>query len=317
MCKKLIVLLVVALSLPATAAYIGFDMDGNSGVNPLKLDLDGGGVVSAHAGWQSWLFQSAWTGPQANGFVNPQAEGPGEVPTAQLNVYRKPAEVSQGGNGITSVGISRNRSSGMVAVAGTGDYSLGTRGYGMSYVELTLTGLQPSTNYKFFVHAYEANGVWANPTNNFQKFVAYSTTNPKTWLDAHQGEYAGVDNEPNGYGAPTVNALPNTDTNMPGSANNAYTGTGPSLYDMVLDRASISDETNAGRDYLDDPAKNCAEFWAMTNGSGQIVIYEWLDNADWGGSAHIPINGVYVIPEPATIALLGLGGLALIRRKRA
>jgi hypothetical protein len=322
MCKKLIVvLLVAALSIPVSAAYIGFDNDGNEGVNPLFIDLDGGGTVTPHPQAQSWLFQSSWTGPTSQNFVNPEATSPGQIPVAQLNCYEKVKEINQGGNGATSVGLSRNRCSGMVGVAGTGDFSLGTRGYGMNYLELTVTGLQPDTEYKFYMWAYEANGVWANPTNNYQKFVAYSQQNPKTWLDAHVGQYAGVDNEPNGYGAPTVNPLPNADTNMPGSANNPYTGAGLSLYDMMLARASCSSVDAQGvadaGDHLGDFARNCAIFKATTNDDGAIVIYEWNDNADWGGSAHIPINGILIIPEPATIALLGLGGLALIRRKRA
>jgi len=321
MCKKLIVLLVAVLSIPASAAYIGFDNDGNPGVNGLPIDVDGGGVVTSHCGMQSWLFASSWTGPVNQNFTNPQALFPWEVPNAQLEVYRKQQDPVYGGTGDPAAGISRNRSSGLTAVLGTGDFSAGTRGFGMNYLKLTLSGLQPSTTYKFSMWAYEAAGVWVvDTTNPDRKFIAYSLTNPKAWLDAHAGQYRGIGDgtfDPNGYGPMKGDTYPGatTDSNMPGVCRNKYTGEGPSLWDLVEARADAN--SPVADDHLMQRDKNCAQFYANTDSEGRIVIYSWMDATDWGNSMHVSLNGLYIIPEPATIALLGLGGLALIRRKRA
>jgi len=311
--KKLFVLLVVAaLTIPASAAYIGFDDGGNSAVNYLKVDLNGAGAGNTITGFQGWMFARDWTGPLSQQFVNPNADYGWEQPIAQLEVYRK----NQGAS--SNAGASRDRSGGWAGVLGTGDFSYGTEGFGMNYVKLTLTQLQPDTDYRFYLWSYEAVGVWVyDSTNPYRKYVAFSTTNPKTWLDAHKGQYRGVMNEPNGYGPRKGDdhTEATTDSNMPGSPDNTYTGPGPSLYQLMGCRvdANYAD----GTDHDGSMTLNVGKMTATTNDDGACVIYAWMDATDFGNSMHVPLNAFLVVPEPTTIALLGLGGLALLRRKRA
>jgi hypothetical protein len=51
------------------------------------------------------------------------------------------------------------------------------------------------------------------------------------------------------------------------------------------------------------------------NGAGDLTEGFALDPTGFGVVSYLPI-GINVIPEPATLALLTLGGLALVRRRR-
>ncbi len=303
MCNKLIVLcvaLVVAgFCLPASAAYIGFDNDGNSGVNPLRVDVDGGGTSSPKDGWQGWLFTRSWIGPVVQSFTNPEAYSPGQLPVAQLEVYRNNQSPS-------GEGISYNRSGGW---AGVDDTSWGPPeiGFGMNYVKLTLTGLQPETSYKFYLWSYEKRNLWAASSSNpDSKYGVWSTTNPKQWLDEN-----GYGN--GGIGAPKGGYYPITPVpNPPTGASGMPAG----LAELVTEqggRASlIAEDWN---DHLGQ-LQNYVSFYAPTDSEGAITIYGWVDPTDWIGRHYMPLNGFMVIPEPATIAFLALGGLALLRKRR-
>jgi len=312
MCKKLSVLLLVVLglSMPALAEYIGFP----SGCeNPLKVHLTyGPDNQQAPTGWQTWQFARDWTGPVGQNMSNPWAGDPWEVPYVQLETFRTnqtpPAD---------HAGLARNRGGGFAGVAGTNEYNQTGKGLGSSYVKLTVTDLQPSTSYKIILWGYEAYGVWSMSTANpYSKFGVWSTVNPWTWL-VNNGYGPGGPNTSctlGGYGPKFSidNPVATTDTNMPCAMKDVVLAPGQGK------RFSLMADVNDGSDHVGDVTKYNAKLCnVMTSSNGTLVVYGWIDSTDWSGSMHLPLNGFMIVPEPITVALLGLGGLALIRRKRA
>jgi hypothetical protein len=305
MCKKLMILcLMLITSVPASAAYIGFDLygDPNPCLNPLYIDFSGRYGNTVRCRWQEWAVavdNGTWDSPVSKEFVNPFAEYAWENPIAELYAYRLDADPQQGG--------SRNRGGGMVYVGNTGDYSAGSRGFGMNYLRLTLTQLAPNTRHLISLWGYEAANVWVvNTDNPERKFGAWSTVNPKVWLEANGYDGSNPDEPPQGGYGP-ISPLPEggtTDSNMPcGLLNQSY---------RFFMQSPVDDSDTAWFGGMDYRATVCA--WS--DSSGTIVLYGWIDPTDWGGSMHLPLNAILVVPEPATIALLGLGALALLRRKR-
>jgi hypothetical protein len=63
---------------------------------------------------------------------------------------------------------------------------------------------------------------------------------------------------------------------------------------------------------LDYSAFKTSAYMSATDGYGSFIFTLTSDNA----SSYVYLDNVMLTPEPATIGLLGLGGLALLRRKR-
>lgn len=293
MCKKLFVALVVlALAMPSIAAYIGFNEDGEPDpmANQLRVDIVNGNTPRYT--WQGYDAGYAWTGPVGADLVNPLAVDPWEVPHIEVDAY-KTAQTPNNNGG------SRSRNGGMLFVAGTGEYNATAKMFGMNYLKVTLTGLAPETNYTIKMWGWEARNVWSvNTDNPDSKYGVWCTTNPVDWLTSN--------GYPNGY-APTEQT--DGSSGMPQGLADLVAADGGRFY-MIGPEGDMS--TNfVGEDVY------CTKFTAMTTAGGALTLYGWIDPTDWAGSMHMPLEGFSITPEPATIALLGLGGLALLRRKRA
>jgi hypothetical protein len=313
MCKKLIILcvalIVVGLSVKAPASYIGQEVDQYGCIlNPLKVDIDAesgwwGSPSPPVCGWQGWIVPGSWTNPSKQ-FNNTYAEYAWEIPGAQLSGFRQagrsgPSTDTYGGGG-------RTRRGGLAYVAGTGEFQETAKGFGMNYIKLTLSGLAPETNYRIYLWSYESRGTWVvNTDNPDNKYSAWSATNPRDWLIAHgYGEGGPNTSEPNGGYGPIGGDFPKVDSNMPCDLKN------------VSKRLLCMSEDDDNNDWLGTPNFMVTLCCVMTDSDGVLTIYGWMDATDWGGSLHVPLNGFFVVPEPATVALLGLGGLALIRRRK-
>jgi hypothetical protein len=309
MCNKLRVfcLLLAAASVASAAANIDV-------THPLKVDIDGAGTVTPQGDWRSWLISDwSYNAPRTVSYAVRAGDTPPNWVTCEITPV---GTVGNGGGG------SRNRSGGLTFVVkpagnwGTPDLS-GT-GLGRNYLQLKLTNLQPNKEHEFLMWSFEQKNVWSvNSDNPNSKWGVWSTLNPNAWLVANGR--SGLNGEPNGYGPKWTGlpAAPTTDTNMPAAMQTAAFAHGGRGYiaspgtDAGLPEWLLGETTATPEGYA-----KYVRFRATSSASGVITLYGWIDGSDWGGSYHMPINGFMVIPEPATVALLGLGGL-LLRRKRS
>jgi len=140
-----------------------------------------------------------------------------------------------------------------------------------------------------------------------------------------------IDNGNGGYSV-GVNASHNSGFALnPGQINSSPFGSLPSIFDqsgwytfqVTFTPSAIPDSVDVLFEVLDDVGGTL--FSASTlNGPAQYTLataggdrYGWLTYVETANGLAIDSTFVSAVPEPTSLALLGLGGLALMRRRRA
>ena len=90
-------------------------------------------------------------------------------------------------------------------------------------------------------------------------------------------------------------------------------GGNPSYAHTGIIRVGDLPATSSGNE-LDATGTPTKGFWENAAWYGGTGASTWGDA--WGGPSLYAISGVIVVPEPSTMSLLAIGGIALLRRKR-
>lgn len=310
MCKKLIlVLAMLAIVVPASAATPGHWTDGDwTGGNQdiLRVDIDASGTDDANdlqPGWNSWEMGAYW-GPltkESKIFDTPL----GPMLATLDGITKTGGNDNLGGSrdridneGATNDNDFAKMLSDLAYVAQTAD------GMGKDYMELSVTFGSDYAGWEMLITtwswdiAFNGSGYGGGAGEQEDtKWVAWSTSNPSDWLDDN-----GYD--PNGYaytsGPPYSSSMPAGLMALVGGYA-LQQGTAPWLTDT---------DNSYGMTFA-------ATTKVTLDSNGRAVIYGWQDGWSITGSHHIALNGFDIqLPEPATIALLGLGGLTLLQKRR-
>jgi hypothetical protein len=281
MCRKLLILcfalVVIAMGTPVSASP--------TSVTPLRIDFNGEGVGQTNRtqpGWTGWDFDRS---PTTNTFTKPITVG-GDKMTVELkgvkNDGSNPGSRMRGDQTNTKLG---NVHQDLFFVSNT---AAGLLGRDYIQIKLTLGGAHANQPYRITAFA------WDSAYNTFHDYsnddyAAWGVVNPSINGGYHDWKW----NDPC---TTDVNEYGIDKRNVPILARHLMQG--PPQSDPGVNALTYS-----------------STFDVMADGSGIVTIYGWFDGA-FEGSFHMPINGLIVVPEPMTVALLGLGGLALLRRRK-
>jgi len=283
MCRKLLILcfalVVIAMSTPVSAAP--------STATPLYIDFNGGGSTQTQAGWEGWNFDFS---PTTNTFSKSFTVGGSKVAVELKGVK------NDGSNP-----ASRNRDD-------QPTYDLGDMHQDFFHVATTAAGVGLA-GLDYLQLTFTLGSTYANKTfklNTWSWDSAFNTNN-----DSSQDDYAswGVVNPSTngGYHVTMWDDPATTDVNEAGLRKNNV---------PILDRQWMFGRPWPAESDAIDGHTFATDFVVTTDGTGKVTIYGWWDGDRWQGSYHFPINGLKMVPEPTTVALLGLGGLALLRRRK-
>lgn len=299
MCKKFIIsicfiLAMLVIAVPASA-YEG--IIGQQGMTYydhilLKVDIDDPDTSDTQTNWDAWTMPAHWGpfGPINKVFTT----SIGNI-TVQLNGHKDGAGGNLGGARTRVVGPDLTNDFGKVHQDLT-YVAHGSSGLGMDYLQFDfLCGVaNAGRTLEFTFWGYDdAFSHAGEPPDS--KWAAWSTTEPRSWLTAN--------GYPDGYqpgGTPP-------DSNMPAG-----------LKALTLGRALQMGNNTWISEFDNRYGMSYSSTFEVTlNELGRATIYGWADMTNWTGSQHVAVNGFAIsIPEPTTVALLALGGLALLRKRR-
>ncbi|NQT51846.1 PEP-CTERM sorting domain-containing protein, partial [bacterium] len=86
-------------------------------------------------------------------------------------------------------------------------------------------------------------------------------------------------------------------------------GGGPHPFDVLLNGALVAHIAAS----LDHTVISLGLPWALVQGGENILTLRYTDSV---GNIQFDYHNLQMLPEPTTMTLLGLGGLALLRRRR-